>query len=418
VLLLSMLVAAPGRAGETPDGAPLTLQQAVSAALRAHPALATFESRLRAQAARTRTAALRPAPEVSLGVENALGTGETRGLASAETTLALSQVIELGGKRAARIAVGEAESDLLTTEVVARELDVLAEVTRRFIAVAALQQRVKLAETGRSLAEKTVAAVERRVAAARSPHAELDRARIALDRARVVEQRAAAQLDAARRALAASWGAERTALDGRPFGAVTADLYALPQAGTYEDLAARLAANPDFLRFATEARLRDAELRLARAQARPDPALSLGVRRLEPTNDQALVASVSIPLFSRRRSIPVVAEAQANRDLVGADRRVAEVRARTVLFELHRNLQSEIGTAQTLQRDLLPRAEEALSETRYAYERGRYSFIELVDAQREYLDLQGALIEASAQAHTLRAEIERLTREPLGGETP
>jgi len=94
------------------------------------------------------------------------------------------------------------------------------------------------------------------------------------------------------------------------------------------------------------------------------------------------------------------------------------VRARTVLFELHRALQSEIDTAQAVQRDLLPRAEEALRETRYAYERGRYSFIELVDAQREYLDLQGTLIEASAQAHTLRAEIERLTREPLGGETP
>ena len=68
--------------------------------------------------------------------------------------------------------------------------------------------------------------------------------------------------------------------------------------------------------------------------------------------------------------------------------------------------------------DILPRADEALRETEYAFERGRYSYLELVDAQREYLDLQASLIEASANAHALRAEIERLTNAPLAAPTP
>ena len=413
-----LLASGAAWSAEPPEVSTLTLQQAVTAALRGSPELAVFEPRLRAQAARAAWSSLRPAPEVSLDVENALGTGETSGFSAAETTLALSQVIELGGKRAARIAVGAAEGDWLTNEFMVRELDVLAEVTRRFIAVAAQQEQLKLAQTGQSLAEKLVTAVEHRVAAARSPHAELDRAQIALDRARLVVARAEATLDAARRTLSATWGADRDSLDGRPIGPVRADLYALPSAGTFDDLVARLKSNPDYLRFATELQLRDAELRLARAQARPDPVVSLGVRRLEAGNDEALVASVSVPLFARRRGSHLVTEAAANRDRVGAEVWAAEVRARTVLYELFRGLQSEIRSAEALRNDLLPRAAEALRETQYAYERGRYSFVELVDAQREFLDLQAALIEASAQAHLRRADIERLTREPVTDDAP
>ena len=146
--------------------------------------------------------------------------------------------------------------------------------------------------------------------------------------------------------------------------------------------------------------------------------VSLGVRRLEAGNDEALVASVSVPLFARRRGSHLVTEAAANRDRVGAEVWAAEVRARTVLYELFRGLQSEIRSAEALRNDLLPRAAEALRETQYAYERGRYSFVELVDAQREFLDLQAALIEASAQAHLRRADIERLTREPVTDDAP
>ena len=67
----------------------------------------------------------------------------------------------------------------------------------------------------------------------------------------------------------------------------------------------------------------------------------------------------------------------------------------------------------TLRDRVLPRAREALTETEYAYTRGRYSYLELIDAQREFLATRATLIEDSAQVHRLRAEIERLTRAPL-----
>ena len=393
--------------------APLTLQQAINAALQGNPQLQTFAFQFRAGDARTRQAELRPAPEVSVDLENFAGSGETQGFDAAEATFALSQVIELGDKRGTRIDVAQANRSALDIEQQAVQLDVLAEVTRRFIAVAQRQQQVRLARSAAEFAVKTVAASERRVNAAKAPHAELDRARIARDRYRLEERAAQVDLDTARKQLAATWGESQPVIDGQLIGEVQADLFALPPTGDFAELVTRLAANPDFLRFASEARLRDAELRLAASQRKPDVTLAAGVRQLQDSDDQAFVASLSIPLFSGRRAESLVAEAQANREFVDAERRVAEVKAQATLYELHQQLTRAVQEARTLQDDIQPRSAEALKETEYAYERGRYSYLELVDAQREYLAVQAALIEAAASAHTLRAEIERLTNTPL-----
>jgi cobalt-zinc-cadmium efflux system outer membrane protein len=410
-LLAVALLTRPAWAESPP--APLTLRQAIDAALAGNPELQTFAFALRAQDARVQQAALRPAPAVSLDVENVLGSGETRATDSAEYTFALSQVIELGGKRDARVSAAGFGRDAVSVERQARQLDVLAEVTRRFIAVATAQEQLRLARTGRELAEQTLAGSERRVKAAKSPHVEQDRAHILLDRARLDERRAQVELETARQQLAALWGESRPVLDGRPFGEVQADLFSMPAAGEFAELLARLDANPDFLRFANEARLRDAELRVAATLRNPDVTLGAGVRRLQASQDEAFVASLSLPLFTSRRAESFVAEAEANRGRVDAERRAAWVKAAATLFELHQQLKQAVSEAETLRGDMLPRMEEALTETRYAYDRGRYSYLELVDAQREYLSVQAALIAAATDAHTLQAEIERLTNAPL-----
>src|SRR3546814_18676707 len=90
---------------------------------------------------------------------------------------------------------------------------------------------------------------------------------------------------------------------------------------------------------------------------------------------------------------------------------------RSTLYELHRELGAALDEAQTLRDDILPRTSEALRETQYAYDRGRYSYIELVDAQREFLALRAALIDASRNAQSLRVEMERLTNAPPAPDT-
>lgn len=391
----------------------LTLRDAIDAALAHNPDLGVFEFNLRAADAVRTQATLRPALTVDATLENFAGTGEAQGLKSSETTLALSQIVELGGKRDSRVAVAGAARDSLTTARQAAQLDVLAEVTRRFIAVAALQDQVRLNQRATELAETTLKASDLRVRAAKAPHVEFDRATISLERARLDERRARSELEAGRRSLAALWGAGEAVLNGQPVGEIRGDLRRLPEVENFGALMTRLESSPDFLRFASEERLRDAELRLAASSRRPDVTVSGGVRRLQGTQDMALVASFSIPLFSGRRADSFIAEAAAKRDAVGATREAALVKARAELFRLYQSLQETSAAVDSLDGTLAPRMEEALKETEYAFERGRYSYLELIDAQREYLDLQRARIDASAQVQLLATEIERLTNAPL-----
>lgn len=218
VLVVLMLVnMTQASAADSPSR--VSLEQAISAALQSNPALQGFRFQLRAQDARTKQAALRPPTEVAMTLENFAGTGDTRRLNGVETTLALSQVVELGGKRDARIAASDAGRDLLSIEQESGQLDVLAEVTRRFIAVAVRQEQVKLSQTATALAEKTVRNSELRVRTARSPHAEVDRARVAWSRAQLDEKRSMSELVSARRQLSAMWGESDGTLQGRPAAA-------------------------------------------------------------------------------------------------------------------------------------------------------------------------------------------------------
>jgi cobalt-zinc-cadmium efflux system outer membrane protein len=407
LLLLALSTSSAARA------APLTLERAIAAAIRNNPDLAVLPLQHRVLDARSEQAGQRPPLTVAIDLENVLGTGDTRGTRAAEATLALSSVVELAGKRASRIDAAHFALGVFATERSAKQLDVLAEVTRRFIHAAASVERVHLAERATSLAEHTLADAERRVRAAKAPHVEVDRAEIAAARARLAESRSLAEAASARRQLAATWGASDAMLDGTPIGDLDARLLDLPAVADFDALAARLDASPDFLRFASESRLRDAELRLAQSQRRPDLQWSAGVRRLQESRDQAFVAGLSIPLGSARRAESGIAEARAQRDLVDAERAASQVRVRATLHALHSSLRAAVAEAIALRTTMLPRIEEALKETQYAFDRGRYGYLELVDAQREYLDVQSALIDASADAHLLQTEIERLTAAAL-----
>ena len=395
------------RSGAAP-AEPLTLALAIEQTLARNPDLGIYTHRLRAQQARMDAAALRPPLELRADVQDVLGSGRASGFDIAESTFAVSQVLELGNKRDLRIAAASAGSGVIDAERAAAALDVLTEVTRRFIHVAADQEHLLLTQRASTLATETVAAAEARVAAARAPEVELRRARVSQARAAVQQEHAEHELLSSRRKLSAMWGESEPTFDR-----AAADLYVLPAVDTFEALLTRLTDNPDFLRFASTERLRDAELRVAEAHARSNVTVSAGVRFLQDTTDHAFVFGVTMPLTSAARTRSTVAEATALRAQTTAERDAHRVQAEAQLFELHQELRHALTEAETLRADVLPEMEAALADTRYAYERGRYSYLEWADAQRELVEVQRALIDAAANAHLYRAELERLTGESL-----
>jgi outer membrane protein, heavy metal efflux system len=380
--------------------AELSLREALSRTIDHNPDLKAYAFVLRAQDGRIQQSQMRPNPTLNASIDNALGTGAASGLKSAEVTLGLSQLIELGQ----RVAVAQVGREVRETEGQIRRLDLLAETVRRFVTLVSLQESHELTHLAVELAQKTLEAVEVRVTAARSPLAERDRAVVALERARITDQHAEHVLTAARFELAAMWGSEDP-----DFATATADLFALPPVADLPTLRSSLDSSPDITRYFSESRLRDSEMRLAMASRRPGFEVGAGIRRLQDTRDMAFVLSFSVPLPVYNRNEGAIAESRALRDGADADRVAALMRARTRLGSLYRELQDRGREVPALRDVALPRMEEALRNTEYAYERGRYGYLELVDAQRELLALRRDLIDAATEYHLTLIELERLT---------
>lgn len=383
---------------------PLTLTAAVEKTLRSNPDLAALPARKLEQSARIELAGLRPPLTLDAQIENALGSGAYRDMDGAEASLSLSQVIELGDQRRKRLAAARGEMDTLELAQTVAQLDVVAETTRRYIELASEEQQRILATQWLAACQRKMSEVERRVKAARDPEVELARAQIDLSRAELGVRVAADRVRIAQRKLAAMWGAAEP-----DFERIEANLFELPNIEALQQRTEQIARSADFQLFATEIRQRQAEVELAKAQARATITVSAGIRRLDATGDQALIAGFSMPLANARYAQPRITEAQARRDGVERERDAALIKARASLFELAARLRHAVEEAQTLRDDWLPRMESAVKATEYAWQRGRYGYIELTEAQREQLALRLALVSAATNAHLYRIEIERLT---------
>lgn len=382
----------------------LTLRDAVTRAAERNPDLAQFAFELRAQDARIEHAAQRPPLHAGLELENFAGRGLASGLSGAELTLSLSRVVELGGQRERRVELADRQRERIDIRRRTAQLDALAEVARRFIHVASDQQQLVLTDLATQLAQDTVTEVARRVQAARSPAVELSRARAAFSQAKLAREHAEHELLTSRRRLAAMWG------DRDPdFARVEADLFQMPRIADFDALVLQLSSGPETLQFVSEARQREAELQLAMARARASVTWSVGARRLQRDGDMALVAGITMPLFNSQLARPAIAEARAERAAVDAREHAARVRAEASLFELVQELQHAITETELLRDEVLPQMQEALQATEYAWQRGRYSYLEWTEAQRERVAVQRMLIEAAANAQIFQVEIERLT---------
>lgn len=386
----------------------LGLREAMQQTLQQHPSLQVFPLRQQQLEAQKKTANLKPAYVAGAEVENVAGTGQLSGIKSLETRVTLSSVLELGGKRLSRVELVEQQSEVVRVERKVKALDLLGQVTRRFINVLNSQERVKLAEIGLELAQTTLAEVDRRVSAAVAPKADLGRAEAAVQQAELTLLAEQRQLEANRMALANLWGSYQPAFD-----TVSGSLYSFNEAVPFDALFSKAQQNPQIEMFAAETRIRDAEVRLARTQQVADLTWSVGIRRDEGIDDTALVAGISMPLFSRERAQGKIEEALAARNEVTYRRQDLLLQLHTQLYRAYSGRSQAIISIQKLQEQIIPKLNTSLEQTREGYQRGLYSYLDLLTVRQDLLNARRAVIEAATAALTYEAEIEQLTAEPL-----
>ena len=391
----------------------LTLREALALALTENPELAPFAWQARANEARVLQAGLRLNPELGLNAEDVLGTGDFQGFREAQTTLQLSQVIELGGKRAARAEVASQARDITQSEYELKRVEVLGDVTQRFIQVVANQHALDLALTNRQLAEDALRIVQERVTAGKGSALEERKAQVALARGEVLVGSARHILEASRKKLSSSWRSARPV-----FNRAEADLFARKPVPPFEGLVDRISRSPEIARWVSEKKLREAEIKLADARRVPSVAVSGGIRHLAGPGDMAFVLGFSMPLQLFDRNQGGVAEARALLGRTEAEQKAAEVRLGAVLLGLYEEMARAVQVMDGLQKEIVPKAEDALAISRDGFAQGRYSYLEVLDAQRTLFDIKQEYIQTATAYHQFLVELERLIGQPIEGGNP
>lgn len=385
-------------------GQELRLESAIEKVLSVHPDLRAQGAEVAAAERATELAALAPALTVGGELENVAGNDQFSGTQSAEATVRLSRVIELGGKREARVALGNAVVARQRHAVDVTRNELVAEASRRFVAVLADQRRLDIVREAVARAGQTLQQVEHWVVAGRSPDSEKHQAAIALGQAQLAQEDAEHELLSARQSLSALWGQREP-----DFTEAIGDLDTLPAVPPLESLAAGLEQTLDQQSFGLDLDALEARQRMASTAARADVSVSLGIRRLEASNTQALVLGVVVPLGSAPRSALAGAQLQAQMDATLARREAAGHDSYQRLFALYQELQHARHVVETHRDRLIPQAEQALAVNQRGYEQGRFSFFVLNQSQQQLAQLRTARIEAAARFFVLRADIERLT---------
>ena len=379
-------------------GPPLTLAQALSLAFQHHPGLAVAGQDIAVAAGQRVQAAARPNPELSYLSE---GTERDR----RTTTLQITQAVELGGKRAARIAAAGRESEVAAADQATLRNDLKADVVTAFFDVLTAQERMQLAEATQQLSLRASNATALRVAAGKISPVDETRARVAEAGSRIELSQASNELAMARRRLAATWG-NAAPVPERLIAPEPAP--SAPEPGRDP-----LAASPQLARAQLEVARQKAQLALERTRRMPDLALTLGSRRDEQLGQRQTVFGIALPLPLFDRNGGNVESASRRTDKAAEQLKALRNTLSARLDEALLRRAGARGELAIIQADILPGAQSAFDAASKGAELGKFSFLDVLDAQRSLFQAKNQYIRALAESYRASADIERLTGAPV-----
>lgn len=382
-LRASLMAGALCISGTAVRAEPISLSQALTLGAEQSPRISQAKALADAAEARARQAGVGPNPEIGVTVENFGGTGPYRNFRTSETSLELSQRLELGGKRSARVAVAKAERDFALLAFARAQFDLARDVRVAHAELKAAEDRAVLARDNVGRAQELARTAGLLVEAGRDPPLRKLRADALLAEAQAEQTRSFADMLAARRLLASLIGSNDPELSAGD----TSDQPPPPEvAHDVSGLDERLSeAERDAAR---------ARIKLAQATAVPDVTASAGVRRFADGRETAVVAGFSIPFPIRDRNRGGIAAAQA--DSLASEASLAQTRldAKRARHDAQFAFDAAQMRVEALSGAGATQAEEALRIARAGYAAGKFSLVELIDAQQAYNSAKLLLIEA------------------------
>ncbi len=381
----------------------LSLAQALQLTLAHHPELQSMSYQLQAAQAHQQEAGYWQNPEIGIEIEDVGGSGDFQKFKRQETTLILSQLIELSGKAAIRRQIAELETEQVRMDLAARQLAICRDLTRCFIELVFYRDKLTLSEELQANARSIIESIEKRVRAGKDSSLELARARLNLAHSTLRHEDIVRNYQAKRQELALFWSSDHPL-----FTEATGQLEMMQSVPSLESLYTALDTNPAIINRAIEIHKRQTQLTSARVRSIPDLTLSGGARYYNESDDHAFLIGLELPIpipgINRSRT----QQAQANLEMARSQARAGRIALMNDLNQWH----SELSYAQTrlniLRHEVLTPAREIFDAYKSSYDQGRIDYLTLLDAQRNWFASRDEAINAMTRYHIARTELECL----------
>ncbi|PZE09240.1 TolC family protein [Pseudomonas sp. 57B-090624] len=404
-VVLLLMLGTMQQALAVPSG--VSLDEALRIAAENNPELAAANWSVPISQGERTQAGLFQNPEISWEMEDTRSDTRT-------TTVQLTQPIELGGKRGARIELADRGVDAAQVEVERARNALRAEVIQGFYGVLLSQLRVDLASESMTLAERGMTIAQGRVRAGSASPIEATRAGVQLSEVRLELKRAQAELVNAQALLKASMGADSSAAQV----AVEGDASGIPTPPALQELLEGLENTPEMRLATLNIAQQDASYGVERAQRIPDLSISVGSQYSAADRERVNLVGLSmpIPLFNRNQGNVYAAARRADQARDSRNATLLRMQASVQqTVDLWRTASEEIDS---FNKDILPSAKSAVESATRGFEMGKFGFIEVLDAQRTLIGARNQYVAALGSATDSWVQIERIYGDTLAAPKP
>ncbi len=287
-------------------------------------------------------------------------------------------------------------------------LDVLANATQNHITLISIQSHIKLSEAEQQWAEKNLEMTQSRFKKGVAFKAEVFQAKATLKQTELKQQRLKNQQKHWQLKLANLWGSSVA-----DFETVTGDLMHFNQQLSLDVLLMNLKKSPYIQRFTAETRLQEITRQQIQASSKSDFNWELGINRIQETQDTAIIAGFSMPLFKQQRNHGVLSANAAKTAQINMQQQQQKLKLETQLRQAFQNINATMSETKTLKNEVIPWLKKAHQETLKAYQLGRYSYQELLTVQKQVFDAERQLIDTAAATHRHETIIEQLSGQSL-----
>lgn len=322
---------------------------------------------------------------------------------TSQTTVSLSQTLELGGKRGARVDVATYGQTAAQLELDRRVNGLRADVVQAFYAALRAQTGLDLAKQSLELTERGLRIVDGRVRAGKSSPVEATRAQVQLAEAQLQVRRAETEKATAYQQLAQITGSSVTVFDRLESPTLSPGLP--PRT---EDLLAKLDQTAEMRQAVVQIDKSDASLGSEKAQRIPNLTVSVGSQYDRSVRERVNTVGLSMPLPLFDRNQGNILSASRRADQARDQRNAVELRLRTETQTALNQWSTAMQEVESYDKTILPSAQQAVETATRGFEMGKFGFIEVLDAQRTLIVARGQYLESLAAATNARAQVERV----------